>query len=342
MSRPEPEPDPEPPRPAPGRPPTLVTDSPRPRVGFIGLGIMGGRMAANLARAGFELTVWNRTRETAERFAADHAAGLAESPAALAARSDLVITMVVDGDQVETVLLGPDGVAGGASPGLLCVDCSTIGRAAATRIGQALADRGIRLLDAPVTGSAPRAADATLTIMAGGARADFDRARPVLGAMGRLVLHVGPLGHGQTIKLINNSVAAANALTVAEALVVATDQGVDLDALVAVMEAGSGGSAMLALKQSAMRAHDFAPLFKLDHMLKDVRLCLAAAGVPFEAADAAAQALEEAAALGHGDDDFAAMLAAVEHRAGHLVGEASSSMDRADDWPSGDPGTLLE
>jgi 3-hydroxyisobutyrate dehydrogenase-like beta-hydroxyacid dehydrogenase len=291
----------------------------RPRIGFVGLGIMGSRMAANVARAGWPLTVWNRTRETADRFAADHPCRVAESPSGVAAVSDIVVTMVVDGDQVEAVLLGEGGVADGAAPGLLCVDCSTIGPAYAVRIGRRLAERDVRLLDAPVTGSAPRAQDATLTIMVGGGSDDFARAQPLLEAMGRLVLHVGPLGHGQTIKLINNSVAAVNALTVAEALLVGDEAGVDLDALVTVMEAGSGASAMLELKQAAMRAHDFAPLFKLEHMLKDVRLCLQAAGVPFEAARAAERALEEAAALGHAGDDFAAMLAAVERRAGRAL-----------------------
>ena len=291
----------------------------RPRIGFIGLGIMGSRMAANVARAGWPLTVWNRTRATAEELAAACGADVADSPAALAAVSDIVVTMVVDGDQVEAVLLGPDGVAATGPPGLLCVDCSTIGPDYARRVGEHLAERGIGLLDAPVTGSAPRAQDATLTIMVGGPAADFDRARPLLGAMGRLVLHVGPLGHGQTIKLINNSVAAVNALTLAEALLVGAHAGVDLDALAAVMQAGSGASAMLELKQTAMRAHDYTPLFKLDHMLKDVRLCLTGAGVPFTAAQAAEEALAQAAALGHGGDDFAAMLAAVELRAGRRL-----------------------
>ena len=130
------------------------------------------------------------------------------------------------------------------------------------------------MVDAPVTGSSPKAEDGTLTIMAGGEQADFERALPVLEAMGKLIVHAGPLGQGQMVKLINNAVAAINAATVGQALVFADRAGVDLDALEAVMRAGSGGSAMLELKAGPMRAHDYSTLFKLDHMLKDVRLCL--------------------------------------------------------------------
>jgi 3-hydroxyisobutyrate dehydrogenase-like beta-hydroxyacid dehydrogenase len=292
------------------------------RIGFIGLGIMGSRMAANVARAGFELAVWNRTSATAVTWAAEHRASVAASPADLARSSDLVVTMVVDGPQVEEVLLGPCGVAAGARPGLLCVDCSTIGPAATRRIGARLADEGLSLVDAPVTGSSPRAQDGTLTIMAGGTAEDFGRAEPTLRAMGRLVLHVGELGDGQTIKLINNAVAAANAATLAEALVLAAAAGVDLDALCAVMDAGSGGSVALSAKQAAMRAHDYTPLFKLEHMLKDVRLCLeeaAAAGVPFAAATRAADLLAAGREVGYANDDYAAILEVVERAAGRRL-----------------------
>jgi 3-hydroxyisobutyrate dehydrogenase-like beta-hydroxyacid dehydrogenase len=283
---------------------------------------MGSRMAAHVARAGYPLTVWNRTAETAREWADEHGAAVAATAREVAAASDIVVTMVADADAVRAVLLGPDGVVAGAAPGLLCVDMSTIGTAATLEIGAQLADAGLELLDAPVTGSAPRAQDGTLTIMAGGSPSAFERARPLLQTMGKLIVHAGPLGQGQAVKVINNAVAAANAVTVAEALIAASAEGVDLDALVQVMRAGSGGSAMLELKAAPMREHDFAPLFKLDHMLKDVRLCLDAAdaaGVPFTSAQRAAALLADAAAAGHGQDDFVAVLTALERLSGHTI-----------------------
>ncbi len=291
----------------------------RDRVGFVGLGIMGSRMAANLARAGYELTVFNRTRATAEAWSAEHGGTVAASPAEVGAAADVVISMVVDGDQVREVLLGEEGVAQGAAAGTLCVDMSTIAPAQSRAVGAGLQDQGIALMDAPVTGSSPKAEDGTLTIMAGGREEDFARARPLFEVMGELVVHVGPLGDGETIKLINNAVAAANATTLGEALLVGQATGVDLDALVRVMGKGSGGSAMLDLKAGPMRAHDYATLFKLAHMLKDVRLCLEAgqaANVPFPAAARARDVLVAAMARGHADDDFAALLAALEAFAG--------------------------
>ena len=297
------------------------------RVGFVGLGIMGSRMAANLARAGHELTVFNRTRATAEAWAAEHGGTVADSPAAVGAASDVVISMVVDGEQVRAVLLGEQGVAQGAAPEALCVDMSTIAPAQTRAIGAELAERGLRMLDAPVTGSSPKAQDGTLTIMAGGDAGDFARAEPLLRVMGELVVHVGALGHGEMVKLINNAVAAANAATVGEALIVGQRTGVDLDALVEIMAKGSGGSAMLDLKAAPMRAHDYTTLFKLEHMLKDVRLCLEegqAAAVPFAAAARARDVLVAALARGHGDDDFAALIEALEGFASANLGSCNS------------------
>jgi len=289
------------------------------RVGFIGLGIMGSRMAANLRAAGYELTVFNRTRERAETFASEHGADVADTPAAVGAASDVVITMVVDGPQVEAVLLGDDGVLAGAAEDTLCVDMSTIAPAQTRAIGAALDARGIGFVDAPVTGSSPKAEDGTLTIMAGGTEDAFARAQPLFAVMGEVVVHVGELGQGQTVKLINNAVAASNASTLAQALIVGKATGVDLDALVRVMGAGSGGSAMLGLKAGPMRQHDYTTLFKLEHMLKDVRLCLEegqAAGVPFPAAAAAREALTAGMGRGLADADFAAIVEVFEGLAG--------------------------
>lgn len=299
-----------------------MTDAPR-RVAFLGLGIMGSRMAANLRAAGFEVVAWTRTAGKAGAWAQEHAATAAQTPAEAAAGVDAVITMVVDGPQVAAVLLGEDGAAHGAHPGTLFVDMSTIGPEDAIAVGEALAERGMRFVDAPVTGSSPAAEAGTLTIMAGGEAEDVERARPLFEVIGKLIVHAGPRGQGQMVKLINNSVAAANTATVAQALLVADATGVDPDALVTVMQAGSGGSAMLGLKAGPMRDHDYTTLFKVEHMLKDVRLCLESAqraAVPFPAAGAARDALVAAMARGHADADFAALLEAFEGLAGRTLG----------------------
>jgi 3-hydroxyisobutyrate dehydrogenase-like beta-hydroxyacid dehydrogenase len=291
-------------------------------VGFLGLGIMGSRMAANVARAGFPLHVWTHTPGKAERWAAEHGAKAHATPAAVAAYSDIVVSMVVDGEQVSSVLLGEHGAIETARAGLLCVDMSTIGPANTRRIAAALAERGVAMLDAPVTGSSPRAEDGSLTIMVGGESAQFARARPLLESIGKLIVHVGELGQGQMLKLINNSLGAANAAAMAEALLLADATGIDLDAFVEVTSAGSGASAQLTLKSGPMRAHDYTTLFKTAHLLKDVRLCLQqaeATGVQFPAAAHARDLLAATMARGHADQDYAAMIEAAEALAGRRL-----------------------
>jgi 3-hydroxyisobutyrate dehydrogenase-like beta-hydroxyacid dehydrogenase len=276
---------------------------------------MGSRQAANLARAGFELTVFNRTRERAEEWAGEHGGHVAATPREVAERSETVVTMVVDGPQVEAMLLGDDGAVHGAKPGTLFVDMSTIGSADARRIGDALAEQGHRFVDAPVTGSAPKAQDGTLTIMAGGAEEDVRRAMPLFEAMGELIVHVGELGMGQQVKVISNAVAATNCATLAQGLVVGRRTGVDLEALLKIMGAGAANSMMLELKGEPMLTHDFSPLFKLDHMLKDVALCLQEAreaGVGFPSAALAGELNAAGAGRGLGEQDFAAVLEVVE------------------------------
>jgi 3-hydroxyisobutyrate dehydrogenase len=291
-------------------------------VGFLGLGIMGSRMAANLARAGFPLAVWTHTAGKAERWAAEQGAQAYATPAEVAANSDVVLSMVVDGAQVASVLLGDDSAVQGARPGLLCVDMSTIGPVDTRTIGAALSERGVAMLDAPVTGSSPRAEDGSLTIMVGGEQAQFARVRPLLEAMGSLIAYVGELGQGQMLKLINNSLGAANAAAVAEALLLARASGIDLDAFVEVVSAGSGASAQLQLKSGPMCEHDYTTLFKTAHMLKDVRLCLQeaeTAGVPFPAAAHARDVLAATIARGHAEQDYAAMIEAAEGFAGRRL-----------------------
>ncbi len=300
----------------------MPDSQPTERIGFLGLGIMGSRMAANLARAGFPLTVWTHTPGKAERWAAEHDATAAHTPAAVAERSDVVISMVVDGAQVASVLSGKDGVAEAAHPGLLCVDMSTIGPTAAREIATQLTQRGVAMLDAPVTGSSPRAEDGTLTIMCGGPAGEFERIRPLLEAMGRLIVHVGELGQGQMVKLINNTLGAVNAAAVADALLLAKATGIDLDALVQVVSAGSGASLQMEMKSGPMREHDYTTLFKAAHLLKDVRLCLQeahSADTPFPSAAHAQDLLTATISRGLGDSDYAAMIEAAEGLAGHRL-----------------------
>jgi 3-hydroxyisobutyrate dehydrogenase-like beta-hydroxyacid dehydrogenase len=285
------------------------------RVGFIGLGIMGSRMAVNLRRAGYELSVHNRTRDRAEAWAGEHGARVAATPREAAEGADAIITMVVEGDQVEALLLGPDGAVEGAPEGALFVDMSTIAPADARRLGATLRERGHGFVDAPVTGSAPKAEAGTLTIMAGGSEADLRAAAPLFDAMGETLVHAGEVGQGQAVKVLSNAVSAVNCATIAQALVVGRREGVDLDALVAVMRSGSAASTMLELKAAPMLAHDFAPLFKLEHMLKDVRLCLdearrAGAGFPF--AGLAGELYSAGVGRGLAEQDFAAVLEVIE------------------------------
>jgi len=287
------------------------------RVAFLGLGIMGRPMAANLVDAGFHVTVWNRTHERAEEFAAEHSGvRVAATPGGAAAGAQLAITMLPDSPQVEEVLFGPSGAAEGLSLVDLAIDMSTIAPTDSRAIGERLREeRGAAFLDAPVTGSRPKAEDGTLTIMVGGEPADFERGRPVLHALGELIVHVGPQGHGSMVKLINNTLAAVNAEGLAEALILADRAELDVDALLTVVGAGSGASAMLDLKARPMLERDLDPLFKLEHMLKDVRHFLSEAralGIATPVAQRAADQYMRADSKGLGDRDFAAVIEIVE------------------------------
>jgi 3-hydroxyisobutyrate dehydrogenase-like beta-hydroxyacid dehydrogenase len=271
-------------------------------------------MAANLCRAGFEVHAWNRTRARAEELAEAHGAVVADTPQEAAAAAGVAITMVVDSPEVEAVLFGPAGAAEGLGDGALAIDMSTIAPSASRAIGERLAERGVAFLDAPVTGSRPKAEDGTLTIMVGGDAAAFERALPLFEAMGKLVVHVGPQGHGSMVKLINNTMAAVNTVAVAEGIELGRRAELDLDKLLEVLGSGLGASAMLEMKARPIIERDYEPLFKLGHMLKDVRHCIAEAealGVGLRVASATEALYAQADRDGHYDDDQSAVAESV-------------------------------
>ena len=285
------------------------------RVAFCGLGIMGAPMAANLARAGFELSVYTRTREKAERFASEHGAEAAATPREAAEGAAAVITMVPDAPEVEEVLLGEQGAAHGLEENALAIDMSTIGPTAARAIGERLAEDRIAFLEAPVSGSRPKAEDGTLTIMVGGEARDFERAGPFFDAMGDRIVHVGPQGHGQLAKLLTNTMGAVHAVALAESVLAAEKAGLDPGAFLEVAAGSAGNSTVLGLKGRPMFERDFEPLFKLEHMLKDVRHCLneaKALGVELRLGSLVEPLYTRAAEFGHGEEDFAAVIRAFD------------------------------
>jgi 3-hydroxyisobutyrate dehydrogenase-like beta-hydroxyacid dehydrogenase len=285
------------------------------KIGFVGLGIMGGPMAANLAKAGFELSVYTRTHEKAERFAAEHGGAAAATPREAAEGAAAVITMVPDAPEVEEVLLGGDGAVHGLTEGALAVDMSTIAPTAARAVGERLADDGVAFLEAPVSGSRPKAEDGTLTIMVGGERDDFDRAKPLFDAMGERIVYVGPRGHAQLAKLLTNTMGAVHAAALAESVIAVEAAGIDPGAFLEVAAGSAGNSTVLGLKGRPMFERDFTPLFKLEHMLKDVRHCLAEAralGVELRLGSMVEPLFAQVAEDGHGEEDFAAVIRAVE------------------------------
>jgi 3-hydroxyisobutyrate dehydrogenase len=288
-------------------------DNPR-RVAFAGLGIMGAPMAANLVRAGLEVAVYTRTREKAQRFAAEHdGARAAASPADAASDADALVSIVPDAPQVEEILFGDDGAAGALPDGALVVDMSTIAPSASRDIAERLAPHPY--VEAPVSGSKPKAEDGTLTIMAGASPGDFEKARPLFDILGERVVLVGPVGHGQMAKLLTNTMAAVNAAALAECVHVVKAAGLERDAFLEVASGSAGASAMVTLKGPPMFEERFEPaLFKLEHMLKDVRHCIAEAralGIELKLGALAEKLYSQAAENGQGEKDFAAVYAAM-------------------------------
>jgi len=243
------------------------------RVGFVGLGIMGAPMAANLLKAGFHVTVWNRTPSRMDPLL-ERGAARAGSPAEVAAASEVTISCVTSSPDVEAIALGPGGIAEGAAFGSAYIDCSTIAPETARAVAAGLASRGIAMLDAPVSGGDVGARAGTLAIMVGGDPAVFERCLPVLRAMGKTIVHAGPAGAGQVVKLCNQVAGGLNLLAMAEAISLARGAGVDPAKMLEVVSAGAAGSWMLSnLGPRAIRG-DYAPGFMVDLMQKDLHLVL--------------------------------------------------------------------
>ena len=283
------------------------------RVGVIGLGIMGSGMASNLQAKGHELTVYNRTTSRADPFVTAGATRAA-SPAALAAECDVVLICVSDTPDVDAVLFGQDGVADGIRPGTLVIDASTISPDATRDFAERLAALGASFVDAPVSGGSEGAAKGILSIMVGGSEADVERARPVLEAIGRTITHVGPIGAGQTCKLVNQILVVVNMLAVSEALLLAQAGGLDLDKTIAAVEGGAAGSWMLSNRGPQVVRDDWRPGFTVDLQQKDLRLVLAAAdslGVPLLATAQVFQLYRSLQAAGLGGEGNHALAKAV-------------------------------
>ena len=288
------------------------------RIGFIGLGIMGRPMARNLMTAGYSLTVWNRSRPGIEELAREGASP-ASSPQEVARQSDVVITMVTDSPDVEEVALGPNGIIEGARPGLVHIDMSTISPTVTRRIASRLAERGIEMLDAPVSGGDTGARAGTLSIMVGGNEETFGRCRPVFAVLGRTIVHCGPNGAGQTVKLCNQIVVALNNLAMCEALVFAAKAGVDSRRMLEAVGAGAASSWALLNLAPRILDRDFRPGFKVTHQQKDLRLALEAAGQqasPLPGTSLAHQLFAAVEAEGLGAEGTQALVIALEKLAG--------------------------
>jgi 3-hydroxyisobutyrate dehydrogenase len=246
------------------------------KVGFIGLGIMGNAMARNLLKAGYPLTVYNRTEASAAPLVSEGAI-LASSPRAVAERADVVITMVTDSEAVKEVVLGKSGVIEGAHQGLIVVDMSTISPKATREISAKLAESGVRMLDAPVSGGDAGAKAATLTIMVGGPTSAFDECLPILQALGKKVVQMGETGAGQLTKLSNQILIAGNMAGLCECLLFAKKVGLDLDKLIDSLSAGAASSWALVNLGPKVAGRDFAPGFKVKLLQKDLNYVISTA-----------------------------------------------------------------
>lgn len=286
------------------------------RIGFVGTGTMGIPMVSNLLKAGFSVLAYDMRPEALEE-ASRRGASAARSSAEAARESELVVTMLPSSSHVEAAYLGANGVLAGAAPGRLCVDMSTIDPATSRRVAERAKSKGVRFLDAPVSGAVPRAIEGTLTIMVGGDATDLEEARPVLAAMGSTIIHVGPVGSGEVAKLCNNLIAGVATVAVCEAFRLAEGFGVDPKVLTEVISKSSGNTwamehnhPVAGIVAKAASSRDYAAGFMTDLMAKDLGLAVNAARElrqPVFAAPVALELYRLASSHGLGRKDFSSI-----------------------------------
>jgi 2-hydroxy-3-oxopropionate reductase len=284
------------------------------KVGFVGLGIMGAAMAGNLLEAEHELVVHNRTRTKAEQLIS-YGARVADSPRELAEVSDIIITMLPGPPEVDEVVAGEGGLLEGAREGSLIVDMSTSSALLARQLAHTARERGVRMLDGPVSGGDVGARDGTLSIMVGGEDEDFERARPLFEVMGETVVHVGGAGAGQVVKACNQIVVALVIEAVAEALVLGSKAGVTPDRVVEVLSGGLAANKVLDVKGEKFLSRDFTPGGKVKYHRKDLGIALAAGreyGVTLPVTALVEQMFGVLEAKGRGGWDHSALLNLIE------------------------------
>jgi 2-hydroxy-3-oxopropionate reductase len=290
------------------------------RIGFVGLGIMGGPMARNLMRAGRELVLHNRTRRKAEELAAEGEAEVADSPAEVARECRVTVTMLPGPPEVEEVVAGEGGLLESAREGSLIVDMSTSSPLLARKLARLARERGVGVLDAPVSGGDVGAIEGTLSIMVGAEEADFERAKPLFEAMGTTITHVGPVGAGQVTKAANQIVVALTIEAVSEALVLGSRGGVSPEKILEVLSGGLAANKVMEVKREKFLSHTFEPGFRSELHHKDLGIALAAGreyGVVLPVTAVVCGLFESLMAEGRGGWDHSALLTFIEDLSEH-------------------------
>jgi 2-hydroxy-3-oxopropionate reductase len=294
------------------------------KVGFVGLGIMGLPMARNLMKAGHELVVHDHKRSTMEELAAEGAEA-ADDPRAVAERAGTIITMLPNSPHVAEVVDGEKGILRGARDGALVVDMSSISPVVTLELARAARERGVGMVDAPVSGGDVGARQGTLSIMAGGSEDDFRRAEPLFEPLGKTVVHVGEVGAGQVVKACNQIVVALTIEAVGEALVLGSKAGVDPAKVLDVLSGGLAGNRVMELRRENFLQHDFTPGFRIDLHHKDLGIALAAGrefGVALPVTALVDQMLQALRVRGQGGQDHSALLTVIEDWAKHEIGQS--------------------